>query len=147
MSLMLAGASDSAISGESQPELFEDSELTIVTAENHHYFNIEVARSGRALARGLMERRSLANDAGMLFDFGTSRQINMWMKNTYIPLDMLFIERTGKIVGIATNTVPFSTTVIPSPGPVPAVLELNAGTVSRLRINVGDQVLHGIFSP
>lgn len=139
--------SDSVLSGEHQPTLFEVSELTIVSAERRHPFRIEVAKSRAARMRGLMQRRHMDADAGMLFDFVRPQQINMWMKNTYIPLDMLFIESSGRIAGIVANTTPFSTTVIASPKGVQAVLELNAGTASLLNIEVGDMVEHIIFRP
>src|SRR3546814_16503275 len=86
-----------------------------------------------------MFRRQMAADAGMLFLFGGSKVRAMWMKNTLIPLDMLFIDETGKIVRIEERTVPHSERAIVSGGPVSAVLELNAGTASRLSIKPGDR--------
>jgi len=142
----LVGFQYSALCGENQAVVFERSGLTIVTTENRHHFRIEVAKTRAAHMRGLMERRHMDDDAGMLFDYAKPKPIRMWMKNTFIPLDMLFIDKFGKIVGIAVNTTPFSTDVIASPGPVLAVLELNAGIVSRLRIKIGDIVMHDIFS-
>jgi hypothetical protein len=135
----------SVLSGDHQPVVFENSELTIVSRGNRHHFRIEVASSRAARMRGLMERRHMDADAGMLFDFVRPMQINMWMKNTFIPLDMLFIDSSGRITGIAANTTPFSTDVIASPEGVQAVLELNAGTASLLNISVGDRVEHDIF--
>ena len=137
----------SAISGESQNTVFEKSELTIVHGDTRYRFNIEIANTPITRQRGLMERRHLELDAGMLFDYTKPRQIHMWMKNTFISLDMVFIDKFGKIKGITANTTPHSTNVIPSPGPVLAVLELNAGTASRLSIGIGDQVIHEIFRP
>src|SRR3546814_5004902 len=88
----------------------------------------------------------MAADAGMLFLFGGSKVRAMWMKNTLIPLDMLFIDETGKIVRIEERTVPHSERAIVSGGPVSAVLELNAGTASRLSIKPGDRVRHPAFA-
>ena len=84
-------------------------------------------------------------DRGMLFDFGYLQIIYMWMKNTHIPLDMVFLDQVGNINFIATNTIPFSTYIISSFRPARAVLELNGGTISRLNIKVGDKVFHQII--
>jgi len=120
--------------------------LAIVTrAGDVRRFAVELARTPRQLSRGLMFRDAMAPGHGMLFDFGRERPVAMWMRNTPIPLDMLFIDALGRIRGIAADAVPFSEAVILSPGPVRAVLELNAGTVRRLGIATGDRVLHGIF--
>lgn len=108
-------------------------------------FAVEMARSADQLAQGLMYRQKLAADAGMLFDFGTPRPVSMWMKNTLIPLDMLFIAVDGRVTGIAQRAVPQSLAIIDSPGPVKAVLELNGGTAQRLGLKVGDRVLHPLF--
>lgn len=124
---------------------FETDDLSIETAEGTHEFQVEIARTGEERAQGLMFRRQLAADAGMLFLFGGSEVRGMWMKNTYIPLDMLFIDAAGKIVRIEERTVPFSERAIVSGSPVAAVLELNAGTASRLKIRPGDRVRHSAF--
>lgn len=145
--LVLVGTSNLAISGESSKVVFKTSELVIVHDENRHHFNIEIANTPRTRQRGLMERKRMDLNAGMLFDFDRPQFIRMWMKNTFIPLDMIFIDKTGFITGIASNTTPHSTKVIASPGLATAVLELTAGTASRLKINVGDRVIHDIFQP
>lgn len=108
-------------------------------------FTVEMAVTPDEAARGLMNRPSLPADNGMLFDFGGEKPIAMWMKNTLIPLDMLFIDNQGKIVGIAQRTVPLSLETIASPGPVRAVLEINGGISEHHHIQVGDQVSHAIF--
>jgi uncharacterized membrane protein (UPF0127 family) len=108
-------------------------------------FRVEVARNDADRAQGLMFRRSMPADQGMLFDFGRVEPVSMWMQNTYLPLDMLFIRPDGTIVRIAANTEPLSTRTIPSGEPVLAVLELNAGTAARLGIKAGDRVEHSIF--
>lgn len=143
----LTGQPAGALAGESHKIVFDTSQLTITDGQNSHHFIIEVANTPITRQRGLMERKHMDANAGMLFDYGKPRQIHMWMKNTFISLDMLFIDRAGKIVGVATNTTPLSTAVIASPGPVLAVLELNAGTAARLSLDIGDKVLHDIFQP
>jgi uncharacterized membrane protein (UPF0127 family) len=94
---------------------------------------------------GLQHRRVLAADAGMLFDYRQSRPVAMWMKNTHLPLDMLFIDAAGRVARVARHTVPLSLTPIPSGEPVRAVLELNAGVTRLLGIQAGDRVEHPIF--
>ena len=124
----------------------EPDRLWIVTESGRYAFTVEVAATVAERARGLMFRRRLAPDAGMLFDYGDEQQVAMWMKNTFIPLDMLFIAGDGRIVNFAERTVPQSLAPIASAGPVRAVLEVNAGTVARLRIRPGDRVEHPIFT-
>lgn len=119
--------------------------LVIVTASGMHEFSVEVMRSPQQLERGLMFRRSLPQDQGMLFDFGVERPVAMWMKNTFLPLDMIFIARTGKVVGIAENAEPLSETIIPSGTPAYGVLEVNAGTAARIGLRIGDAVRHPVF--
>jgi hypothetical protein len=108
-------------------------------------FRVEVARNDADRAQGLMFRRSMPADQGMLFDFGRVEPVSMWMQNTYLSLDMLFIRPDGTIARIAANTEPLSTRTIPSGEPVLAVLELNAGTAARLGIKAGDRVEHPVF--
>lgn len=121
--------------------------LTITTADGRHLdFSVELAQTSDELSHGLMTRRSVPENTGMLFDFGYERPIAMWMKDTPIPLDMLFITNDGKVVAIAQRTVPNSLETIPSPGPVRAVLELGGGASDRQHIKVGDRVTAGIFS-
>jgi len=115
--------------------------VSIASGEKTHKFRVELALSHRQQMQGLMFRRKMAPDAGMLFVYKREAPIAMWMKNTYIPLDMLFIARDGSILKIAERTVPLSEATISSGGAVIAVLELNAGTASRLGIKAGDRVL------
>jgi len=120
--------------------------LSIVTQGGQKQsFQVEVARNDEDRAQGLMFRRSMAPDHGMLFDFGRVEPVSMWMQNTYLPLDMLFIRKDGTIARIAANTEPLSTRTIPSGEPVLAVLELNAGTAAKLGIKPGDRVEHPLF--
>lgn len=120
---------------------FERAPLTIRSGDRIHEFDVELALSERQQTQGLMYRRQLAPDAGMLFVYRQEAPISMWMKNTYIPLDMLFIGRDGKILKIAERTVPLSEAIVSSGGPAKAVLELNAGTASRLGLKPGDRVV------
>jgi hypothetical protein len=126
-------------------QTFEKNDLAIRTKRDVHRFRVEIARSPAQHSQGLMFRRHLAADAGMLFLYPAAKRVTMWMKNTYIPLDMVFIDAGGKIVGFAERTIPGSLEVISSAEPVVAVLELNAGTGSRLEIAVGDRVHHPAF--
>lgn len=120
--------------------------LSIVTqAGQRQAFQVEVARNDADRAQGLMYRRSMAPDRGMLFDFGRVEPVSMWMQNTYLSLDMLFVRPDGTIARIAANTEPLSTRTIPSGEPVLAVLELNAGTAAKLGIKPGDRIEHPIF--
>jgi uncharacterized protein len=119
--------------------------LAIVTAGARHDFMVEVARDDATRAQGLMYRRSLAPDRGMLFDFNRVEPVSMWMQNTYVSLDMLFIRPDGTIARVVQNTEPLSTRTIPSGEPVLAVLEVVAGTAARLGIKAGDRIEHPLF--
>lgn len=120
--------------------------LTLVTRDGaRHALSVEVARDPAARAQGLMFRRSLAPDRGMLFDFERVEPLAMWMQNTYVSLDMLFIRADGTIARIAADTEPLSTREIPSGEPVLAVLEVPAGTAVRLGVRPGDRVEHALF--
>ncbi len=128
-----------------QPELPKE-KLTIITRGGvRHEFTVEMALSIEQQTVGLMFRRSVPADGGMLFDWGAPRDSTMWMRNTVSPLDMLFINADGTIRRIAEDTVPESLAMIESRGPVRATLELAAGTAKRLGIRVGDKVEQRIF--
>jgi uncharacterized protein len=120
--------------------------LTIVSGDREHRFRIELARSDEERAQGLMFRTELADDAGMLFDFGPDpRPVSMWMKNTLIPLDMAFIAEGGRIARIAAMSTPRSLTSIPSGEDVVAVLEVRGGRFAELGVREGDLVRHPLF--
>jgi hypothetical protein len=119
--------------------------LEIVTASGSHKFSVEVMRDDSQRARGLMYRRFMPEDRGMLFDFKREEPVSMWMKNTYLSLDMVFIDRTGRVVNVAENTEPLSERIIPSGAPAYAVLELNAGIARRIGLKVGDRLRHSMF--
>jgi uncharacterized protein len=128
-----------------QPTLPEE-KLVIVTRDGvHHEFNVEMATTPREQQVGEMFRTSVPADGGMLFDWGTPHPSPMWMMNTLVPLDMVFINPDGTIRAIAEDTVPESLATIDSHGPVLATLELAGGTTARLGITVGDKVLQRIF--
>src|SRR4029077_16484265 len=120
--------------------------LEIVSKSGVHTFGVEMAATPQEQATGLMFRRELPEGQGMLFDFHQEQPTSFWMKNTYIPLDMIFIRGDGRILRIAENTVPLSEALVPSGGPVRAVLEVIAGTAKKLGIAPGDRVAHPIFS-
>lgn len=125
---------------------FPRSTLEIATADGRRLaFSVELAQDNAQRGLGLMYRQKMAADAGMLFDFQTDQDVAMWMKNTFIPLDMLFVRADGTIHRIVERTVPQSLETIWSQGKVRAVLEVNGGTVSRLGIRPGDTLVHGIF--
>jgi uncharacterized membrane protein (UPF0127 family) len=124
---------------------FPTSELTIISASGPHRFKVELAKTPEQMTQGLMFRTSLAPDAGMLFDYRQPTAATMWMRNTLIPLDMLFVDARGRIVNIHERAVPQSDDVIAAAEPVRAVIELNGGTAERLGIEPGDRVVHPIF--
>lgn len=128
-----------------QPQTFERDQLTIETAGGGQQFAVELAVTSEQRAQGLMYRQRMPADAGMLFLYPAVRPVSMWMKNTLIPLDMLFIGDDGRILHIAERTIPGSTATISSMQPARAVLELNGGTAARLKIQVGDRVLYRTF--
>lgn len=120
--------------------------LVILSADGVHAFEVEIADEPEERRTGLMYRKHLPPDRGMLFDHGEELVVRMWMKNTYIPLDMLFIGADGRIRRIAADTTPHSEQIISSMVPVRAVLEVPGGTAARLDIRVGDRVDHHLFS-
>lgn len=120
--------------------------LEIVSKTGVHVFSVEVVANDADRAKGLMFRKELPEGQGMLFDFQREQDVAMWMKNTYIPLDMIFIGGDGRIRRIAENTEPLSERIIPSGGPVRGVLEVIGGTARKLGIAPGDRVAHPMFS-
>ena len=119
--------------------------LEIATKSGVHIFSVEMATTEDEKQKGLMYRKELADGKGMLFDFSPEQPISMWMKNTYISLDMIFIRADGRIQRIAENTQTESDRIIPSGGPVRAVLEVVAGTAKKFGIAAGDRVASPIF--
>jgi len=127
-------------------ESFQKSSLTIESASGGKFrFDIELAETMAQQAQGLMYREAMPADAGMLFIYDSVRPASFWMKNTLIPLDMLFIGPDGRIVNIHERAVPQSLDSVNSAGPVKAILELNGGMSARLGIRPGDLVRHATF--
>ena len=119
--------------------------LEIVTKSGVQVFSVEMATTEEEKTTGLMYRKELPDGKGMLFDFSPEQQISMWMKNTYISLDMIFIRADGRILRIAEHTEPESTAIISSGGLARGVLEVPAGTAKKYGIAPGDRVSHPLF--
>src|ERR1700730_7648476 len=120
--------------------------LEIVTKSGVHVFSVEMATTEEEKTTGLMYRKELPDGKGMLFDFAPEQQVSMWMKNTYISLDMIFIRADGRILRIAENTEPESTRIISSGGLAKGVLEVIAGTAKKYGIAPDDRVAHPLFN-
>lgn len=120
--------------------------LEIVTQSGVQFFSVEMATTEEEKTTGLMYRKELPDGKGMLFDFSPEQQVSMWMKNTFISLDMIFIRADGRILRIAENTEPQSTSIISSGGLAKGVLEVIAGTAKKYGIRPGDRVGHPLFN-
>ena len=120
-------------------------ELSIVTSSGTHRFTAEIADTAQLRAIGLMFRESMLPTHGMLFDFGETAPIAMWMKNTILSLDMVFIKPDGTVLRVAKETKPYSLDIIPSGGPISHVLEVNAGIADKIDLKAGDQIKHRFF--
>jgi uncharacterized protein len=137
----------SALTGANTPTpAAEQQTIEIASKNGVHVFAIELAVTEQERERGLMFRKALPEGQGMLFDFKQEQEVSMWMENTYIPLDMIFIRRDGRIWRIAENTEPLSRAIISSGGPVLAVLEVIGGTAKKLGIEPGDRVGAPMFA-
>ncbi|MDD3288671.1 MAG: DUF192 domain-containing protein [Alphaproteobacteria bacterium] len=131
---------------EAAPPAFSKSSVVIKKADGkEEKFSMEIANTEEQLQYGLMFRREMANDAGMLFIFDAPQKLIMWMKNTYIPLDMLFVDSNGKIIKIIENTTPLNLAALSSDAPALGVIELIGGEAGRRGIKVGDIVAHEAF--
>lgn len=119
--------------------------LEIVMPTGREKFLVEVVDNDATRSKGLMNRRSLAPDRGMLFDFKSPREVAFWMRNTYIPLDLIFIRADGRVLSIARNAKPFDETPIPSGGPILGVLEIPGGRAAQIGVLPGDRIVHRIF--
>jgi hypothetical protein len=120
--------------------------LEIATKNGVQVFTVEMATTEEEKTTGLMFRKELADGRGMLFDFSPEQEVTMWMKNTFVSLDMIFIRADGRILRIAENTEPQSTKIIPSMGLAKGVLEVIAGTAKKYGIAPGDRVAHPLFN-
>jgi uncharacterized membrane protein (UPF0127 family) len=123
--------------------VFRRSTLQIATPDARlHHFNTWIADDDQRRARGLMFIKQLRPDDSMLFIYPQPQRVAMWMKNTYVPLDIVFVAPDGKVINVARNTEPLSLKTIESGGIALAVIELPAGTAARLKITPGAQVIH-----
>jgi len=123
----------------------ETSRLEIVTRAGTYPFEVELALTSEERSVGLMFREQMDTDAGMLFRFDRTQPVTMWMRNTLIPLDMIFIREDGTVADIHRNAVPLSEAIIRSAEPVRYVLELNAGLADWIKLAPGDRVIHPII--
>ncbi|MGL5136357.1 MAG: DUF192 domain-containing protein [Beijerinckiaceae bacterium] len=121
--------------------------VEIVSGNTAHVFQVEVMRNDTERARGLMFRQFMPQDRGMLFDFERDTSVSMWMRNTYIPLDMLFIRSDGRVHRVHEKAQPLDETAIPAGAPVRYVLEINGGVAAKLGIKAGDLVKHNLIKP
>lgn len=129
------------------PQKPSDAQLTVKTGNHEVVLSVELALTYEQQASGLMHRTQLGDHEGMLFVFGTPRNISMWMKDTPLSLDMFFIDEHGIVVHIAENTVPMSTDHIVSPYMVKAVLEMKAGMARKHGITLGSRLTGDYFKP
>jgi len=134
-----------AVTAAEAPPALDESALIIEASGGRFGFQVELAKTPSERARGLMFRESLADDHGMLFDFGRPQPVAMWMRNTLIPLDILFIRSDGRISRIARDAQPLSDRVLESGEPVRAVLELRGGLTAERDIEPGDRIIHPLF--
>lgn len=114
--------------------------LQIETASGSHVFKVALAKTEPEREKGLMYRRSMPKDQGMLFEYEREEPVIFWMKNTYLRLDMIFIDHAGRVVGIKHDAKPMDETLIPSEAPSTGVLELNAGVAAAIGAKIGDAV-------
>lgn len=119
--------------------------LTIDTASGPHRFKVEVMRTEPERERGLMFRKTMARDHGMLFEYQSEQPVTFWMHNTYLPLDLIFIGKDGRVVNVARDAKPMDDSLIPSAGPALGVLELDAGTAKAIDLKAGDVVHQTMF--
>jgi uncharacterized membrane protein (UPF0127 family) len=144
--LVLAVAVQAAPARAQEAVTFDRTELTIVTAGGaRHQFKVDWAKTWPQKSRGLMFRKEMPVDHGMLLDYDPPTEAAIWMRNTFIPLDLVYIRADGTIESIFFGAKPHDETPRPSKGPVRAVLELNAGVTRLLGIQPGDKVEHPIF--
>lgn len=119
--------------------------VVLVTGQGERTLDVEIATTPEEMARGLMFRSSLADTTGMLFPSQAPREVQMWMRNTFIPLDMVFIKEDGRVARIEAMTEPLSERIIASEGAVLAVLEIAGGAAQKFGLKPGDTVRHRLF--
>lgn len=135
-----------AVPNPAEAQALPESPLVISSGAQSHRFTVELADDDAERSTGLMHRAQMNDDHGMLFDFHTPRRVAFWMRNTFIPLDMIFIKSDGEIVSIFENVPPLNDNTVGPERPVRAVLELNAGMSRKLGLKVGDMVRHAAFN-
>ncbi len=143
--LLVVGAFLGVLAAAAPARAGGEATIEITSRTGVHAFAVELATTNAERSRGLMYRKKLPEGHGMLFDFKIVQPVTFWMHNTYIPLDMIFIGGDGRVLRIAENAKPLSDRLIPSGGPVRAVLEVIAGTARRLGIAPGDRVTGAMF--
>ncbi len=127
------------------PLNWERGTLTIETRTGVHAFNVEIADEPAERERGLMYRTEMAQDAGMIFEYETPEVITIWMKNTVLPLDIVYVNAEGTVTRVAPDAVPYSLSIISSETPAVAAIEFNAGTAARIGLAPGDTVRSPFF--
>jgi len=138
-------AATSAITAPSAAQRLRTEPLEIVTSGGVRHFTVEIADTDQSREIGLMFRKSMAANRGMLFDFGAPQSVTFWMKNTLIPLDMVFIGKDGHVVSVTRKAIPMSEALIPSGGAIVGVLELRGGRADEIGVKPGDEVRERIF--
>jgi uncharacterized membrane protein (UPF0127 family) len=138
--------SETAAPAHQQSQQLPIEHLSIETAQGVRNFEVEIADDERERERGLMFRREMAREHGMLFDFNPAQPVSFWMHNTHLSLDIIFIGPDGRILNIAESATPYSDAALPSRGVARGVLEINAGLSREMGIAPGDRVRHRIFS-
>jgi uncharacterized protein len=134
-----------ALAGDAMTFAVDPEMLMVSTEKGGVVYEVEIADTDTERSAGLMFRIDFPKNRGMLFDFAQTRSVSMWMKNTPLPLDMLFVDETGLVVGVATNTTPQSLDVISAPQPIRYVLEINAGQAAENNIKAGAQLIHPLI--
>lgn len=119
--------------------------LTIDTATGAHRFKVEVMRTEPDRERGLMFRKTMARDHGMLFEYEHEQPVAFWMHNTYLPLDLIFVDRSGRVINVAHDAKPMDDSLIPSAAPALGVLEVDAGVAAAIGLKPGDTIRHKMF--
>jgi uncharacterized protein len=134
-----------ALAGDPMTFAVDPEMLMVSTEKGGVVYEVEIADTDTERSAGLMFRIDFPKHRAMLFDFGQTRSVSMWMKNTPLPLDMLFIDETGLVVGVAANTTPQSLDVLSAPQPIRYVLEINAGQANLNDIKPGAQLMHPLI--
>ena len=136
-----------AFAGDPMKFAIDPQNLMVSTEAGDVVYEVEIADTDPERSAGLMFRVDFPKSRAMLFDFGQTRAVSMWMKNTPLPLDMVFVDETGLVVGVAASTTPQSFHIISAPQPIRYVLEINAGQTTENNIKKGSQLKHPLIKP